>query len=101
MNPNTSVNVGTCNAKTEATEKRLLHLEAQQDEYNKSQISVAECLAKLTVLCEASSQAHQQTNERLAALEHRPGKFWDKIIIGALSGVIGAVFTSFVQTWLI
>lgn len=101
MNPNALVNIGTCNAKSEATEKRLLHLEAQQDEYNKSQVSVAECLAKLTVLCETSSQTHQQTNERLAALEHRPGKFWDKIIVGALSGVIGAVLTAFVQTCLI
>lgn len=100
MNPNASVNIGTCNAKSEATEKRLLHLEAQQDEYNKSQVSVAECLAKLTVLCETSSQAHQQTNERLAALEHRPGKFWDKIIVGALSGVVGAVLTAFIQNLL-
>lgn len=56
-----------------------------------------ECVVRLTALQEAHTAWQANADERLAALESKPGKRWESVTNYAISAVLGLLFGLFVS----
>lgn len=89
-----------CKERCNAFNARLKKVENSQEHLREAQESIALCLTKLTVLCENSVNQEEKLDARMTAVESRRSKLWDKILVGALSGVLGTLLGYFLPSWL-
>lgn len=90
-NPEMIVNDALCRARVKAHEQRIEKAEEKLERHEETMVGVAECLAKLTALCEVSAAELAEARTQIHALETRPVNRWEKILTGILSGGGGAL----------
>lgn len=88
--PEMMVNDALCRARVKAHEQRIERAEGKLEKHDATMLGVAECLAKLTTLCEVSTTELEEVRSHIHALETKPLHRWEKIITGILSGGGGA-----------
>lgn len=73
------------------TEYHLQSIDKRLDEHGAELDTVEKCLARLTVLTESVTEQNKDHEQRLRDLESRGGDLWDKVVMTAISAVIGGV----------
>lgn len=68
----------------ESIEKRL-------DAHGSELDTVEKCLERLTVLTERMDSTEQDHEQRLRDLEGHSGALWDKVVMTAISAVVGGI----------
>ena len=73
-------------------EKHVLdNIEKRLDAHGKELDTVEKCLERLTVLTERMDNTESDHEQRLRALEGHSGELWSKVVMTAISSVVGAV----------
>ena len=73
---------------------RLGRAEARLDDVEKLMHQLSECNTKLTAILETQAKDFEDHEARLAAIERKPGTYWDKVvaaIIGAAASALWAM----------
>lgn len=73
------------------TEYHLNSIDKRLDAHGEELDTVEKCLARLTVLTENMGEQNKDHEQRLRELESRGGEFWDKVVMTAISAVVGGV----------
>lgn len=73
-------------------EKHVIdNIEKRLDAHGSELDTVEKCLARLTVLTETMGNTEADHEQRLRDLEGHSGALWDKVVMTAISAVVGGM----------
>lgn len=73
------------------TDYHLSNIDKRLDAHGEELDTVEKCLARLTVLTENMGEQNKDHEQRLRDLESRGGDLWDKVVMTAISAVVGGL----------
>lgn len=71
---------------------RLGKAEARLDDVEKLMHQLSECNTKLTAILEAQTKDIEDHEARLAAIEKKPGTYWDKVVAAIIGAAVSALW---------
>lgn len=73
-------------------EKHVIdNIEKRLDAHGRELDTVEKCLERLTVLTERMDDTENDHEQRIRQLESHGGALWDKVVMTAISAVVGGV----------
>lgn len=73
------------------TEYHLQSIDKRLDAHGEELDTVEKCLARLTVLTESVTEQNKDHEQRLRDLESKNGAMWEKVVMTAISAVVGGI----------